>query len=61
MTKACLELASYEPDEFDTWALGAYSEGVVVGTVQIDFPITPGADWKSGEDARRYLDERWEG
>ena len=58
--KECLELALYEPDEFDLWALDAYSENVVVGTVEIDFPVTPGPDWRFGEDARRHLDEMWE-
>lgn len=60
MAKECLELALYEPDEFDLWALDAYSDEVVLGTVEIDFPIIPGPDWKFGEDARRYLDEMWE-
>ena len=60
MAKECLELALYEPDEFDLWALDAYSEDVVVGTVEIEFPVTPGPDWRFGEDARRHLDEMWE-
>ena len=60
MAKECLELALYEPDDFDLWALDAYSEDMVVGTVEIDFPVTPGPDWKFGEDARRHLEEMWE-
>ena len=60
MAKECLELALYEPDEFDLWALDAYSEKVVVGTVEIDFPVTPGPDWRFGEEARRHLEEKWE-
>ena len=57
VAKESLELALYEPDEFDFWALDAYSEDVVVGTVEIEFPIIPGSDWKFGEDAQRYVDE----
>ena len=59
MAKESLELALYEPDDIDLWALDAYSEDVVIGTVEIDFPVTPGPDWRFGEDARRYLDEKW--
>ena len=59
MAKEALELALYEPDEFDLWALDAYSEEVVVGTVEIEFPVKAGPDWRFGEDARRYLDEMW--
>ena len=57
MAKESLELALYEPDEFDLWALDAYSEDVVVGTVEVEFPVTPGPDWKLGEEAQRYVDE----
>lgn len=57
MAKESLELALYEPDEFDLWALDAYSPEVVVGTVEVEFPVTPGLDWKFGEEAQRYVDE----
>ena len=60
MAKEALELALYEPDEFDLWALDAYSEEIVVGTVEIEFPVEAGPDWKFGEDARRHLDEMWD-
>lgn len=59
MAKEALELALYEPDEFDLWALDAYSEDVVVGSVEIEFPVVPGPDWRFGEDARKFLDEMW--
>ena len=57
MAKESLKLALYEPDEFDLWALEAYSKNIVVGTGEVDFPIVPGSDWKFGEDARRYVEE----
>ena len=57
MAKESLELALYEPDEFDLWALDAYSDDVVVGSVEIEFPVTPGPDWKFGQDAQRAVDE----
>ena len=57
MAKESLELALYEPDEFDLWALDAYSSDVVVGTVEIEFPVIPGPDWKFGEDAQKSVDE----
>ena len=57
MAKESLELALCEPDEFDLWALDSYSDDVVVGTVEIEFPVTPGSDWKFGEEAQRYVDE----
>ena len=60
MAKESLELALYEPDDIDLWALDAYSENVIVGTVEIEFPVTPGPDWRFGEDAKRYLDKLWE-
>ena len=57
MAKESLELSLYEPDEFDLWALDAYSPDVVVDTVEIEFPVVPGPDWKFGEDAQRAVDE----
>ena len=60
MAKESLELALCEPDEFDLWALDAYSDEVVVGTVEIEFPVIPGPDWKFGEEAKKYADELWE-
>lgn len=57
MAKESLELALYEPDEFDLWALDAYSPDVVVDTVEVEFPVVPGPDWKFGQDARRAVDE----
>ena len=48
MAKESLELALYEPDEFDLWALDAYSG---------KFPVVAGPDWKFGEDAQRAVDE----
>ena len=56
MAKESLELALYEPDEFDIWALDSYSDDVVVGTVEIEFPVTLGPDWKFGEEAQRYVE-----
>ena len=60
MAKESLELMLYEPDEFDLWALDAYSDEVVVGTVEIEFPVVPGPDWKFGEEAQIFADELWE-
>lgn len=57
MAKESLELTLYEADEFDLWALDAYSEEVIVGAVEIDFPVVPGPDWRFGDDAQRYVDE----
>ena len=57
MAKESLELSLYEPDKFDLWALDAYSDDVVVGTVEIEFPIIPGPDWKFGKEAQEYVDE----
>ncbi len=57
MANESLELSLYEPDEFDLWALDAYSDDVVAGAVEIEFPVTPGPDWKFGEEAHRYVDE----
>lgn len=57
MAKESLELALYEPDEFDLWALDAYSDAVAVGTVELDFPVIPGPDWRFGEAARQYVSE----
>ena len=37
MAQESLELSLFEPDEFDLWALDAYSDEVVVGTVEIEF------------------------
>ncbi len=56
MAKESLELALYEPDKFDLWALDSYSDDVVVGTVEIEFPVNPGSDWKFGEEAQRYVE-----
>lgn len=60
MAKESLELTLFEPDEFDLWALDAYSDEVVVGTVEIEFPVIPGPDWKFGEEAQNYVDGLWE-
>ena len=46
MAKDSLELALYDPDDFDLWALDAYSEDVTVDTVEIEFPVEPGPDWE---------------
>ena len=46
MAKESLELALYDPDEFDLWAIDAYSEDVTVSTVDIEFPVVPGPDWE---------------
>ena len=60
MARESLELTLYEPDEFDLWALDAYSDEVVVGTEEIEFPVIPGPDWKFGEEAQKCVDELWE-
>ncbi len=57
MAKESLELSLLEPDEFDLWAIDAYSPDVVVGTVEIEFPVIPGLDWKFGDEAQRAVDE----
>lgn len=57
MAQESLELALYEADEFDLWALDAYSDEVVVSAVELDFPVTPGPDWRFGEAAQRYAAE----
>ena len=56
MAKESLELALYEADEFDLWALDAYSDEVIVGAVELDFPVIPGPDWRFGEAARQYAE-----
>ncbi len=52
MAKDSLELALYDPDEFDLWALDAYSEDVTVSTVEIEFPVEPGSDWEFFDEAK---------
>ena len=52
MAKDSLKLALYEPDEFDLWALDAYSEDVTVSTVEIEFPVEPGPDWEFFDEAK---------
>ena len=60
MAKEPLEFALYEPDDFDLWALDAFSEDVVVGTVEVEFPVVPGDDWNFGEKAQQYVREMLE-
>jgi predicted RNase H-like HicB family nuclease len=51
MAKECLELNLQEPTDWDLFDLDhAYSEHVVVGTVEVDVPLRPESA-KSMEDA----------
>ena len=51
MAKECLELSLKEPTDWDYYNLDhAYSEHVVVGTIEVDVPDPPQTDG-SGEEA----------